>query len=146
MGDQEEALDRSVKAPSWDLSPTMGKGQGKGNAASYWDEALSYNTIKYVKIKKACVGTLHYLFMFLIMMYLLGYVFLIQKKYLHIDNPIAQLRFASMGPCQPTSPAGLCVKASPKHPVKAVGEMCTRNFQCNLHPYCAKPGEKNVSS
>lgn len=117
----------------------MGKGRG-------WDDTLAYNTIKYIRIKNAFVGALHYFFMFLILMYLLVYVFLMNKKYLHIDTPISTMRFASMGPCQPTSPAGLCKIASTKHRIKAIGETCTRAFQCNQHPYCLPPGHKNASS
>jgi len=114
---------------------------GKGGVN--WDEALAYNTIKYIRIKNAFVGTLHYFFMFLIMAYLVAYVLIVEKKYLHIDHPVAQLRFHNIGPCQPTSPAGLCKMASPSKKIKAVGETCQRAFQCNDHDYCAfKAGDK----
>jgi hypothetical protein len=119
----------------------MGKGNGKGGVN--WDETLAYNTIKYIRIKNAFVGALHYFFMLLIMAYLVGYIFIVEKKYLHIDNPVAQLRFATMGPCQPTTAAGLCKIASHTKKIKAVGETCQRAFQCDEHPYCAnKPGAK----
>merc|ERR1711998_172990 len=84
--------------------------------------------------------------MFLILVYLLLYVFIVQKKYLHVDTPISQLRFGSMGPCQPKSAAGLCKIASPKDKIKAVGETCTRPFQCNKHPYCIHSPKEKASS
>lgn len=114
---------------------------GKGGVD--WDELLSYETIKIVKIKNRCVGGMHYFFMFLIAMYLFMYVFLFQKKYLHMDEPSAQARLSSMGPCQPLTAAGLCTSAL-KQVMPAVGEKCRRNFQCDRHRYCAGP--KDVPS
>jgi len=78
-------------------------------------------------------------------MYLIFYVFIVQKKYLQIDVPVGAIRLNSMGPCQPFKDSGLCKTSSKKNPVKAVGETCERNFQCNLHEYCAQPGD-NTSS
>jgi len=117
----------------------MGKGRGKGRSSGYWDELLAYDTIRFVRIKNACVGGMHYFFLAVIVAYLAGYVFIYQKKYLDINAPIANARFSTMGPCQPKTSADLCKKASKATPIAAVGESCMRNFQCNQHNYCAAP-------
>lgn len=104
------------------------------------DEWLAYDTIRYVRIKNAYIGAMHYFFLVVITGYLIGYVFLYEKKYLDLDTTSANTRFSVLGPCQPFSPSGLCKAASPGHPIKAVGENCSRFFACDQHSYCIPVG------
>jgi hypothetical protein len=89
---------------------------------------------------------MHYFFMTVIVAYLVGFVFLHQKKYLEINEPVADLRMMTMGPCQPKHASDLCSLATPAKMVPAVGENCTRAFQCNQHPYCTPPDSSAAAS
>ena len=121
----------------------MGRGNGRGGTD--WNSVFAYDTVKVIRIKNACVGLTHYFFMFLIFMYLVVYVFIMQKKYLEMDVPLTNARFATMGPCQPLTPGGTCQFSDPKEGTPAVGEKCKRAFQCDRLPYCLQPGETNSS-
>lgn len=115
----------------------MGRGRGRGCGGWDWDELLAYDTVRFVRIKSACVGLIYYFFMFVIAAYLVGYVFLYQKKFIVMDTPVSNARFSTMGPCQPTSSGDLCKRATKENPIAAVGEACTRAFICNRHAYCS---------
>ena len=98
-----------------------------------------------VLVKNRCVGILHYLFMGMIMAYIVGYVFVTEKKYLELDEPVAITTWATMGPCAPKDKTGLCTVANSTNPVASVDELeCKREFQCNRHSYCLPDGSSEI--
>jgi len=119
---------------------------GRGGAPDSWDEMFAYQTVKMVVIKNKKLGLLHYFFMLLIALYLAIYVFMMQKKYLTLDSPIANSRFSTMGPCQPLKGQDdlLCTQAPPSG-APSVGENCTGAYMCNKLPYCIAPDDTNYA-
>ena len=47
-----------------------------------WDEVFSYQTVKIISIKDKRLGLLHYFFMACILVYVIGYTLVLQKRYL----------------------------------------------------------------
>ena len=63
-----------------------------------WDKALAYQTAKFVRVQDKRLGLLHYFFMFLIFVYIIVYVLLINKRYMSFESPTGLARLNVQAP------------------------------------------------
>lgn len=72
-----------------------------------WDNLLSYKTVKIISIRDKRLGLLHYFFMFLIFVYVVGYTIVWQKRYLITASPIGSIRLSLKEPDTRPPPSNL---------------------------------------
>lgn len=94
-------------------------------------DLLSYTTVKMVQIDDMCLGLLHYLFMFAILLYVVVYQVVYNTGYVAFETPVGTVRMSLQGPtmvedgfaCDPTKPG------------------CAYNFTTVSDlPYCSQSG------
>jgi len=101
---------------------------------------LEYNTLKIVRVRSKLLGSLHWLFMIGIALYIGGYVFYKQKHYLAFESPAGLQRLTVQDPCDPLDAADECT-FPPFSGKPAFGQKCLppKAFRCPRHEYCKYP-------
>lgn len=81
------------------------------------DQLFAYNTFKTVRIQDKRLGLLHYGFLFFVILYILVYTLLIEKKYLLTDTPQGSFRVTLRRPSEPTPLGDLpyCSQTAPSY-------------------------------
>jgi len=82
-----------------------------------WDDLLSYNTVKVVRIRDRRLGALHITFMAGIVLYIVVYSIVLNKGYLKVETPMGSIRASLLKP-----------------------SVAQTNF-----PYCSNQGNPNAS-
>jgi len=82
-----------------------------------YDKVFSYDTVKIVRIKDKRLGILHYLFLFGIILYILFYTVLWEKKYLLTETPTGSFRISLMQAPEPLpfSELPYCLQNQPEY-------------------------------
>ncbi|KAF2071100.1 hypothetical protein CYY_007586 [Polysphondylium violaceum] len=65
-----------------------------------WDDILSYNTVKVVRIRDRRLGILHITFMASIVIYIVIYSIILNKGYLNLETPVGSIRASLLKPSQ----------------------------------------------
>ncbi|EGC35062.1 hypothetical protein DICPUDRAFT_152641 [Dictyostelium purpureum] len=78
-----------------------------------WDSLFSYQTIKIVRIRDRRLGILHLSFLVAIILYILIFTILLQKKYLAIESPIGSIRTSLMAPQNRAGNLSYCSQTQP---------------------------------
>jgi len=111
----------------------------------FWEDLLSYETVKMVRIRSVTLGVLHWMFLLGICLYLAIVVFGMQKEYLLKEVPVGNARMELRDPCNPARKADYCQAGGNKTGV--AGECgFNENFRCKRAQYCAPHGTSNQST
>ena len=82
-----------------------------------WDDVLGYQTVKFVRVRDRKLGALYYFFSFMILTYIVGYVILINKRYMMFEAPTGMARLGVMAPSadlvEPVGNLSYCTGGTP---------------------------------